>query len=84
MMAQKTWTQWPECNALDEQILPWMERLVNLRATRPIVLAGAIFYSDLGNYTNYEEYQNGTHPILNDTDGDLWLDEVGISTRPGR
>ena len=36
--------------------------------------AGAIFYNDLGNYTNYEEYQNGTHPILNDTDGDLWLD----------
>ena len=40
----------------------------------PSTPSGSIFYNDLGNYTNYEEYQNGTHPILNDTDGDLWLD----------
>ena len=40
----------------------------------PGTSSGSVFYDDLGNYTNYEEFQNGTHPILNDTDGDLWLD----------
>jgi hypothetical protein len=35
---------------------------------------GASFYNDLENYTNFEEYQNGTNPIINDTDGDKWKD----------
>ena len=35
---------------------------------------GKKFYDDLENYTNYEEYVNGTNPILNDTDGDGWED----------
>ena len=26
------------------------------------------------NYTNFEEYENGTSPINNDTDGDKWND----------
>jgi hypothetical protein len=36
--------------------------------------AGSLFYDDLENYTNFEEYQNGTNPIKNDTDGDMWND----------
>lgn len=40
----------------------------------PSVESGAIFYNDLTNYTNYEEFQNGTNPVLDDTDGDGWLD----------
>tara|TARA_Y100001960_G_C14141252_1_gene571649 strand:- start:87 stop:563 length:477 start_codon:yes stop_codon:yes gene_type:complete len=36
--------------------------------------SGSSFYDDLENYTNFEEYQNGTSPILNDTDGDKWND----------
>ncbi len=32
------------------------------------------FYDDLENFTNFEEYQNGTNPIINDTDGDKWKD----------
>jgi len=36
--------------------------------------SGARFYDDLENYTNFEEYQNGTNPINNDTDGDKWKD----------
>ncbi len=36
--------------------------------------SGASFYNDLANYTNFEEYQNGTNPIINDTDGDRWND----------
>ena len=35
---------------------------------------GSQFYSDLEKYTNYEEYENGTNPIMNDTDGDQWKD----------
>ncbi len=35
---------------------------------------GSIFYSDLENYTNYEEFLNGTSPVLNDTDGDSMND----------
>ena len=35
---------------------------------------GKKFYDDLENYTNYEEYVNGTNPVLNDTDGDGWDD----------
>ena len=35
---------------------------------------GSAFYDDLENYTNFEEYQNGTSPINNDTDGDKWND----------
>lgn len=35
---------------------------------------GKQFYDDLENYTNYEEYLNGTNPITNDTDGDDWDD----------
>ena len=35
---------------------------------------GSQFYSDLENYTNFEEYENGTNPIMNDTDGDQWKD----------
>jgi hypothetical protein len=30
--------------------------------------SGARFYNDLANFTNYEEYQNGTNPILTDSD----------------
>ena len=35
---------------------------------------GQRFYDNLENYTNYEEMQNGTNPITNDTDGDDWND----------
>jgi hypothetical protein len=35
---------------------------------------GARFYNDLENYTNYEEFLNGTSPVLNDTDGDGMYD----------
>jgi len=31
---------------------------------------GQSFYDNLENYTNFEEFQNGTYPISNDTDGD--------------
>ena len=31
---------------------------------------GKSFYDNLENYTNYEEWENGTYPITNDTDGD--------------
>jgi hypothetical protein len=40
----------------------------------PMTSYGKRFYDDLENYTNYEEMQNGTSPILNDTDGDQWND----------
>ena len=36
--------------------------------------AGNRFYDDLENYTNFEEYQNGTNPVNADTDGDIWED----------
>ncbi|MEC9457527.1 MAG: hypothetical protein VYD27_00960 [Candidatus Thermoplasmatota archaeon] len=36
--------------------------------------SGSGFYDDLENYTNFEEFQNGTNPIINDTDGDKWND----------
>ena len=35
---------------------------------------GGRFYDDLENYTNYEEFQNKTDPVLSDTDGDGWAD----------
>ncbi|MDP6865195.1 MAG: hypothetical protein QGG96_07295 [Candidatus Poseidoniaceae archaeon] len=35
---------------------------------------GKRFYDNLENYTNYEEFINGTNPITNDTDGDDWDD----------
>ena len=35
---------------------------------------GKRFYDDLENYTNLEEFMNGTNPVLNDTDGDGWED----------
>jgi hypothetical protein len=35
---------------------------------------GKRFYDNLENYTNFEEFQNGTNPITNDTDGDDWND----------
>lgn len=35
---------------------------------------GKRFYDNLENYTNFEELQNGTNPITNDTDGDDWND----------
>ncbi len=35
---------------------------------------GAIFYENLENFTNFEEFENGTNPINNDTDGDEWDD----------
>ncbi len=35
---------------------------------------GAQFYQNLANYTNYEEMQNNTNPVSNDTDGDRWND----------
>ena len=35
---------------------------------------GAEFYQNLANYTNFEEFQNGTDPVTNDTDGDEWND----------
>ena len=28
------------------------------------------FYNNLENYTNFEEFENGTNPVTNDTDGD--------------
>jgi len=35
---------------------------------------GKKFYDNLENYTNFEEKQNGTNPISNDTDSDGWND----------
>ncbi|MGB0616937.1 MAG: hypothetical protein ACPGOT_02695 [Candidatus Poseidoniaceae archaeon] len=35
---------------------------------------GVRFYDNLENYTNFEEFQNGTDPVTNDTDGDEWND----------
>ena len=35
---------------------------------------GKQFYDNLANYTNYEEMQNNTNPVSNDTDGDEWND----------
>ena len=35
---------------------------------------GALFYKNLENFTNFEEFENGTNPISNDTDGDEWDD----------
>jgi hypothetical protein len=40
----------------------------------PDTTSGSVFYHDLENFTNYEEFLNGTNPILNDTDGDDWDD----------
>jgi hypothetical protein len=40
----------------------------------PTTTQGGNFYDDLENYTNYEEFQNGTDPVLADTDGDGWAD----------
>ncbi len=40
----------------------------------PTTPDGQRFYDNLENYTNYEEMQNGTNPITNDTDGDDWND----------
>ena len=35
---------------------------------------GKRFYDNLENYTNYEEFINGTNPVANDTDSDDWDD----------
>ena len=35
---------------------------------------GQRFYDNLENYTNFEEMQNGTNPVSNDTDSDNWND----------
>lgn len=35
---------------------------------------GKKFYDNLENYTNFEEKENGTNPISNDTDNDGWND----------
>ena len=40
----------------------------------PTTDKGGRFYDDLENYTNYEEFQNKTDPVLADTDGDGWAD----------
>ena len=40
----------------------------------PTTSNGGNFYDDLENYTNYEEFQNGTDAVLADTDGDGWAD----------
>ena len=40
----------------------------------PTTNKGGQFYNDLENYTNYEEFQNKTDPVLADTDGDGWTD----------
>jgi len=40
----------------------------------PTTNKGGQFYNDLENYTNYEEFQNMTDPVLADTDGDGWTD----------
>ena len=34
----------------------------------PLTPSGASFYDDLTNYTNYEEYENGTYAVYNDSD----------------
>ena len=39
---------------------------------------GLRFYENLENYTNFEEMQNGTNPITNDTDGDDWNDGLEV------
>ena len=40
----------------------------------PTTNKGGRFYDDLENYTNYEEFQNKTDPVLADTDEDGWAD----------
>jgi len=35
---------------------------------------GQKFYDNLANYTNFEEMENNTNPVSNDTDGDEWND----------
>ena len=35
---------------------------------------GQRFYNNLANYTNFEEMENNTNPVSNDTDGDEWND----------
>ena len=40
----------------------------------PTTPDGKRFYDNLENFTNFEEYENGTNPISNDTDGDDWND----------
>ena len=40
----------------------------------PQTVEGERFYNDLENYTNFEEFQNGTNPVDPDTDGDIWED----------
>ena len=40
----------------------------------PTTNKGGRFYDDLENYTNYEEFQNMTDPVLADTDEDGWAD----------
>ncbi len=40
----------------------------------PTTDKGGRFYDDLENYTNYEEFQNKTDPVLADSDGDGWAD----------
>ncbi len=40
----------------------------------PTTPDGKRFYDDLANFTNYEEWSNGTSPVTNDTDGDSWED----------
>jgi hypothetical protein len=35
---------------------------------------GKKFYDNLANYTNFEEMENNTNPVSNDTDGDQWTD----------
>ena len=40
----------------------------------PTTEGGQRFYDDLENFTNYEEFENGTNPVDPDTDGDQWFD----------
>jgi len=40
----------------------------------PTTNKGGRFFDDLENYTNYEEFQNMTDPVLADTDEDGWAD----------
>lgn len=52
----------------------WNDPLSSLCHIDPDTADGKRFYDDLENFTNYEEYVNGTDPINNDTDGDGWED----------
>ena len=59
---------------LNQYCPDWDDPLGFLCHIDPDTVDGAKFYDDLTNFTNYEEFLNGTDPINNDTDSDEWED----------